>query len=161
MTTEQVDANHKNRKNNEQKFTVEKISVSSRRKLVHSLDLQGFSNHEIAKQLNVSLSTVEKDLSEMRQSIREWFSELGSEERYLAFIDAVINIDNVQKQLWKMAREEKNQKEKIKLLGQIIDNAVKKAELFKTSDAYLTAYYFKQKDISPKELAREEFRDMF
>lgn len=157
MTQEQVDANHKNRKNNEQKFTVEKMSVSTRRKLVHSLDLQGFSNQEIAKQANVSLSTVEKDLNEMRQNIREWFSEIGSEERYLAFVDAVIHIDNAQKQLWKMVREEKDQKEKSRLLGQITDNAVKKAGLFKTSDAYLTAYYFKQKDLSP----REQLFDMF
>ena len=109
--------------------------------------------------MNISLSTVEKDLSEMRQSIRDWFSELGSEERYVAFVDAVIHIDTVQKQLWKMTRDEKNQKEKAKLLGQITDNAIKKAGLFKTSDSHLTAFYFKQKDISPRELAREEFLD--
>ena len=157
MTREQIDSKYENRKNQKQKLTVEKMSISNRRKLVHSLDLQGFSNQEISEQMNVSLSTVEKDLNEMRQSIREWFSELGSEERYLAFIDAVIHIDIVQKQLWKMTREEKDQKEKVKLLGQITDNAVKKAGLFKTSEAYLTAYYFKQKDLSP----REQIFDMF
>ena len=88
MTDEQVDSKPKNRKNSEQKITVGKMSVSARCKLVHSLDLQGFSNHEIAKQVSVSVSTVEKDLSEMRQNIRGWFSELGSEERYLAFVHA-------------------------------------------------------------------------
>jgi len=149
----------KNRKKHEGKNTVKKTSISDRRKLVHSLDLQGLSNREISKQVNISLSTVEKDLSEMRQSIRDWFSELGSEERYVAFVDAVIHIDTVQKQLWKMTRDEKNQKEKAKLLGQITDNAIKKAGLFKTSDSHLTAFYFKQKDISPRELAREEFLD--
>ena len=61
---------------------------------------------------------MEKDLSEMRQNIREWFSEIGSEERYLAFVDAVIHIDMVQKQLWKIVREEKDQKYKVKLLDQ-------------------------------------------
>ncbi len=160
MTDEQVDSKPKNRKNNEQKVTVGKMNVSARCKLIHSLDLQGFSNQEIAKQVNVSVSTVEKDLSEMRQNIRGWFSELGSEERYLAFVDAVINIDTVQTQLWKMVREEKDQKEKVKILEQITNNAIKKAGLFKTSDAYLTAYYFKQKDLSRKELAREELLDM-
>lgn len=54
------------------------MNVSTRRKLVHSLDLQGFTNQEIAEQVNVSLSTIEKDLSEMRQNIREWFSEIDS-----------------------------------------------------------------------------------
>jgi hypothetical protein len=82
----------------------------------------------------------------MRQNIRDWFSQLGSEERYLAFVDAVIHIDAVQKQLWKMTRDEKNQKERARLLVQITDNAVKKAGLFKTSEAYLTRYYFKQED---------------
>ncbi|MEC4849113.1 MAG: ECF-type sigma factor [Nitrosarchaeum sp.] len=163
MSKTLADNNNKksqNHKNHEEKITVEKLSISARRKLVHSLDLQGFSNQEIAKQLNVSLSTIEKDLNEMKQNIREWFSQLGSEERYLAFIDAVIHIDLSTKQLWKMAREEKDQKEKIKLLDQITNNAVKKAGLFKTSEAYLTTYYFKQKDTSPREIAREELRDM-
>ncbi len=102
---------------------------------------------------------VEKDLNEMRQNIRDWFSEIGYEDRYLAFVDAVIDIDMVQKQLWQMTREQKDQKEKVNLLDKITDNAIKKSGLFRTSDAYLTAYYFKQKDISQKELAKQEFLD--
>ena len=159
MTPEQIDSKYENRKNHVQKITADKKSISNRQKLVHSLDLQGFSNQEIADQINVSLSTVEKDLNEMRQNIRDWFSEIGSEDRYLAFVDAVIHIDMVQKQLWQMAREQKDQKEKVNLLDKITDNAIKKSGLFRTSDAYLTAYYFKQKDISQKELAKQEFLD--
>ena len=151
---------NENRKNDEQKITV-KLSISERRKLVHTLDLQGFTNQEIADHVGVSLSTVEKDLSETKQSIREWFSQLGSEERYLAFVDAILHIDAVQKQLWKMTRDEKDPKEKAKLFEQITDNAVKKAGLFKTSEAYLTGYYFKQKDMSAKALAREQLIDSF
>ena len=111
MTPEQIP---QNRKDDEQKITV-KLSVSDRRKLVHTLDLHGYTNQEIAEQVGVSLSSVEKDLSETRQSIREWFSQLGSEERYMAFVDAILHIDAVQKQLWKMTREEKDPKEKAKL----------------------------------------------
>jgi len=125
------------------------------------LDLQGYTNQEIADHVGVSLSSVEKDLSETRQSIREWFSQLGSEERYMAFVDAVLHIDSVQKQLWKMTREEKDPKEKAKLFQQITDNAEKKVGLFKTSEAYLTGYYFKQKDMSAKALAREQLIDSF
>ena len=151
---------NQNRKDDEQKFEV-KLSISDRRKLVHTLDLQGYTNQEIADQVGVSLSSVEKDLSETRQSIREWFSQLGSEERYMAFVDAVLHIDAVQKQLWKMTREEKDPKERAKLFQQITDNAEKKAGLFKTSEAYLTGYYFKQKDLSEKALAREKLIDSF
>ena len=151
---------NQNRKDDEQKFEV-KLSISDRRKLVHTLDLQGYTNQEIADHVGVSLSSVEKDLSETRQSIREWFSQLGSEERYMAFVDAVLHIDSVQKQLWKMTREEKDPKERAKLFQQITDNAEKKAGLFKTSEAYLTGYYFKQKDMSAKALAREQLIDSF
>ena len=151
---------NQNRKDDEQKFEV-KLSISDRRKLVHTLDLQGYTNQEIADHVGVSLSSVEKDLSETRQSIREWFSQLGSEERYMAFVDAVLHIDSVQKQLWKMTREEKDPKEKAKLFQQITDNAEKKVGLFKTSEAYLTGYYFKQKDMSAKALAREQLIDSF
>jgi len=151
---------NQNRKDDEQKFEV-KLSISDRRKLVHTLDLQEYTNQEIADQVGVSLSSVEKDLCETRQSIREWFSQLGSEERYMAFVDAVLHIDSVQKQLWKMTREEKDPKEKAKLFQQITDNAEKKVGLFKTSEAYLTGYYFKQKDMSAKALAREQLIDSF
>ena len=145
MTPEQIP---QNRKDDEQKITV-KLNISDRRKLVHTLDLQGYSNQEIADQVGVSRSSVEKDLCETRQNIREWFSQLGSEDRYLAFVDAVLHIDAVQKQLWKMTRDEKNPKEKAKLFEQITDNAEKKAGLFKTSQSYLTPYYFNQQDNSP------------
>ena len=142
MTSEQIPVN---RKDDEQKITA-KLSISERRKLVHTLDLQGFTNQEIADQVGVSLSSVEKDLHEARQSVRDWFSQLGSEERYLAFVDAILHIDAVQKQLWKMTREEKDPNEKAKLFEQITENAVKKAGLFKTSQSYLTSYYFNQQD---------------
>ena len=148
------------RKDDTQKFEV-KLSISDRRKLIHTLDLQGFANQEIADQVGVSLSSVEKDLSEIRQNIREWFSQLGSVERYLAFVDAVLHLDAVQKQLWKMTREEQDSKERAKLFQQITDNAEKKAGLFKTSEAYLTGYYFKQKDMSAKALEREQLIDSF
>jgi hypothetical protein len=151
---------NQNRKDDTQNFEV-KLSISDRRKLVHTLDLQGYTNQEISDQVGVSVSSVEKDLCETRQNVREWFSQLGSEERYMAFVDAVLHIDSVQKQLWKMTRDEKDPKERAKLFQQITDNAEKKAGLFKTSEAYLTGYYFKQKDMSAKALAREQLIDSF
>lgn len=49
-----------------------------------------------------------------------------------------------------MTREKKDQKEKAKLFEQITDNAVKKAELFKISEAYLIGYHFKQQTFQKK-----------
>ena len=90
----------KNRKNHEQKLTdTEKKSIDDRRKHAHSLDLQGFTNNEISEKLNVSESTVEKDLHEVRESVRNWFSELGSIDRYQAFVDASIHIEYAQRTL--------------------------------------------------------------
>lgn len=41
------------------------------------MDLQGSSNQEIANHLSVSLSTIEKDLHEIRQQARDWFKEIS------------------------------------------------------------------------------------
>ena len=146
-----------NRKIQEQKLTDSSKDVDDRRKKVHSLDLQGYTNKEIAEKMGTSESTVEKDLHQTRNCVRNWFSELGNVDRYQAFVDAVLQVDQVLKELWQMARNEKDAAKKSRILNNIADNAVKKANLFKTSEAYLTTFYFKQKDLSEKELAHEKF----
>jgi len=159
LVPEEIDRKYENRKNHEQKLTAAKKEASDRQKQVHSLDLQGFTNQQIADNLGVSLSTIEKDLHEVRENIRDWFSDIGNLDRYQAFVDAVIHLDSLQRELWKMARDSKDPIEKIKIYDTISKNAIKKTQLFKSSESYLSDYYFKQKDLSAKEKSREAFLD--
>lgn len=150
-----------NRKNQAQNITAKKLEPYQRQKIVHSLDIQGFSNKEIAQQVGVSVSTVEKDLNEMHRNIRGWFSDLGREERYLVFVDAVIQLDVVTKELWKLIRDTNDQKDKSKLFEQILNTVTKKTELFKSSESYLTSYYFKQDDLSTDVLLGNALKNPF
>ena len=125
---------YKNRKMQEQKLTGEKLNKLERQKLVYSMNLQGYTNQEIRKNLNVSLSTIEKDLHEIRLKAKEWFIEVSSSGLAKSLIDAVFQIDFVQKELWKLYREETKQPIKIKLLVSIVNSSIKKKELFWTSD---------------------------
>ena len=151
----------KNRKNHEQKLTdTEKKSIDDRRKHAHSLDLQGFTNNEISEKLNVSESTVEKDLHEVRESIRNWFSELGSTDRYQAFVDASIHIEYAQKELWRILRDEQDSLKKSKILSIIVENATKYTELYKSSESYLNSFHFRQKDLTESYRSKEEFHDI-
>jgi len=98
-------------------------------------------------------------LSESRQSVRDWFSDLGSEEIFIAFVDAVIHIDNTQKELWKLAKVEKDSLKKTKILSSISENAIRKTNLLKTEESFLTEFYFKQEDLSSRYKAKQEFLD--
>jgi len=89
----------KNRNKHAQKFTDSKENIDQRRKKVYSLHLVSYTNKEIADNLQVSLSTVEKDLHAVNGSIRDWFGDIGSKKRFKAAIDADIYFNHVLKEL--------------------------------------------------------------
>lgn len=122
-----------NRKNHAQNITVEKLNKIGRQKLVYTMDLQGYQNKEISDALGVSLSTVEKDLCEIRIDARNWFKEVSKSGLSKSLIDAVLQIDFVQKELWRLYREETKQDSKIKLLDSIVNSSIKKKALYWTS----------------------------
>ena len=160
MSKKQEKKSGQTRKNQEQEFTGSKKLLASRKKLAYSLDLQGKTNKEIAELLGVSLSTVEKDLHHCREHARDWFSEIGSTDRYLAFVDATLNLDEIQKDLWRLATLEKDTMKKVKLLSKIADNSIKKAHMYKSTESYLTDFYFKQKDLTKEYKAKQEYMDL-
>ena len=66
-----------NRKKQAQKITALKEKIEDRRRKVYQLDLQGFSNDDITNKLDVSLSTIEKDLHYMRYYCLKWSKEVS------------------------------------------------------------------------------------
>lgn len=126
-STENEDA-QKNRKNQEQKLTGLKESIEERRRQVYLLDLQGFSNSEIATTLQVSLSTIEKDLHFMKYYFSKWYNEIFATGLSNPLLDYWNQNEIVQRELWKMFRDEEKTTVRKSILDSIISNATKKRD---------------------------------
>lgn len=121
----------KNRKNQARRLTGTKNLIEERRKKVYLLDLQGYSNQEIAKIVGVHLSTIEKDQNSMRYYCLKWSDAIRTMSRSTPISESCYEIEIVQKELWKMFRGEKNQSQKKKILDSIISNSIRKSSMFK------------------------------
>lgn len=119
-----------NRKNYEQNFTGTKSAIEKRRQSVYMLNLQGFTNEEIAKKINVSLSTIEKDLHYMKYYCLKWTKEILDFGRKKHLLDVENQINLVQAELWKMFRTEKDSDSKRRILDSISSNSLKKEKKF-------------------------------
>jgi len=125
----EVKNNTKNRKIYEQKFTALKEKIEERRKKVSFLDSQGFSNEEIAKQLEVSLSTIEKDLHDMKYYYLKWSQEMLELDYMKPYLEAKAQLDFIQKEFWIMYRKEENEVVKRQILNSITSLATKKMNI--------------------------------
>ena len=121
------------RKNQEQKITALKDRIEDRRRRVYQFDLQGFSNDEIANKLDVSLSTIEKDLHYMRYYCLKWSKEMLEIDYAKPLVDSTNQIEIVQKELWGLFRDEEDGIKKKKILDSIIIAAEKKVNLSKSA----------------------------
>jgi len=150
MTPEENNKKHENRKTHEEKITVEKLTKLERQKIVYLLDLQGYSNKEISEKLKVSLSTVEKDLHEISDMATTWFLVLTKNGMAKSLADACIQIDEAQKELWRMYRDSDDKQIQIKILNSIADLTMKKKEIFWTTkqDPYYHGYGKRPEDLS-------------
>ena len=125
----QLPKNDENRKIYAQKFTALKEKIEERRKKVSFLDSQGFSNEEIAKQLEVSLSTIEKDLHDMKYYYLKWSQEMLELDYMKPYLEAKAQLDYIQKELWIMYRKEENEVVKRQILNSIASIATKKIQI--------------------------------
>ena len=137
----------KNRKEQEQKVTVLTDKIDERRYKVYLLNLQGFSNKEIAENLGTSLSTIEKDLHHMRYFSIKWFKEVVDGDRTKSFLDSCNQIDLVQTELWKMYRIEKDVIAKKRILDSIVSNSIKKEQGFKLRNGYSGDWADRQREL--------------
>jgi len=142
VLTEKDNKKPQNRKNHEEKITVKKLSQFERQKIVYLLDLQGFSNKGISEKLDVSLSTVEKDLHQIKEKARDWFFQLNLHGMGKSLADACVQIDEAQKELWRICRNTDDENIRIKTLNSIANLTMKKKELFWTTqqDPYYHGY---------------------
>ena len=125
ITPEEILKKSDKLKTEEEKAKSTKEKIKSRQHEVHVLHLRSFNNKEIAEKLGVSLSTVEKDLHEIRHDIKCWLDDFRSEGVYCSFRDSFEQLGQIQEELWRKYREEKDPKMQIKIFDSLADKITK------------------------------------
>lgn len=69
-------------------------------------------------------------MHEIRESAGSWFIEISKSGASKAFVDSLLQVDIVQKELWQIYRNTNEKSEKLKLLRTITETAAKKRSLF-------------------------------
>lgn len=108
--------------------------ITYRRKRVNQLRLAGYTNQQIAQKIGCNLSTVEKDLHEIRENARHWFNNESINEYCQSVNDGIILCDVVIEELWLLYREETNSEIKTRILSLISTNEDKKLQLYKETN---------------------------
>ena len=111
------------------KVRATKDQIDERRNKIYKMKLQGYAEQEIADELKISLSTVEKDVHHMKFYCLKWSKDIITESTRKPFVDAYTQIEIVQKELWTIYRAEKDNKIKKRILDAIITNSLKQDKL--------------------------------
>ena len=114
-------------------ITVEQEKVEYRRKRVYLLKNQGCKNQHIAEKIGVSLSTIEKDLKEIRSQLKDWFIDVTKNDQCGALVSSILQLELVLNKLWNFFRDEKDPREARKILSQIVDTSIKRTQLFESA----------------------------
>lgn len=131
LTPEEIDKNHENRKIQEQKITGLKETINSRRLDVFKLKIQGHSNQEIADNLKVSLSTVEKDVSRIKDYSFRLFNDLKEAGVITVIAKSYAQIEIIEAKLWETYKKNEGKADfQIAVLKNITDLTFRKMELF-------------------------------
>jgi len=126
--SDQTDKPENNRKDSEQNFTVEDRQIEA-----YKMDIQGYKNKEIAEKLDVSISTIEKDLKKFKDEITFKLRKMENGGLNRALYDAILQYNLVRDELWQIYSQEKDSLRKQKLLDSIANNAVNKLEMIKNA----------------------------
>lgn len=133
----------KNRKIDEQKITAAKEKIEKRRHQVYLLHLQNFTNQQIAEKLDVSLSTIEKDLHEIKNYTLKLYRMLYETGMIEYYVNAIHQLLIIQKELWVKYREWRVE-ERISCINKIADISLKICNMFGLKPNQLTKYAFQQ-----------------
>ena len=114
-----------------EKLTYEKEKIRSRQHEVNILHLQGLNNNEVADKLQVSESTVEKDLHYIRQEAQSWIEEFRTAGINYSYRCSYEQLEQIQRELWKKYQEEKDPKLQLRILNSLADKIVKSSNIIK------------------------------
>lgn len=109
--------------------------IKFRRDRVNRLRIRGYSNEDIAIKIGCSLSTVEKDLQDVRERSRKWYENESIIDFCQSLHDSIILCDNVIEDLQILYQECDNVSLKLDVLSKISEFEVKKTTLYQKTKA--------------------------
>jgi hypothetical protein len=104
--------------------------IKFRRDRVNRLRIRGYSNNEISEKIGCSLSTVEKDLQDIRERSRKWYESESIIDFCQSLNDSIILCDNAIEDLKILYSEYSDLDSKIKILNTISDFEERKIKLY-------------------------------
>jgi hypothetical protein len=104
--------------------------IKFRRDRVNRLKIRGCMDKEIAEKLGCSLRTVEKDLQNIRECSKKWYTDESINDYCQEIQDFVILYDLAINDLQILYNETTEIKERVKILEKIIEFKGKKLELY-------------------------------
>lgn len=120
-----------NLKGRHQMIKTKKDEIDERRNKIYKLKLQGYTEQEIADELKISISTVERDIRHMKYFCIKWSKDIIAASMTKPLVDSYMQIEIVQKELWNLYRAEKQIRTKKRILDAIIANSLKQDKLVK------------------------------
>lgn len=112
-----------------------KDKVKFRRNKVNHLRIRGYSNEDIAIKIGCSLSTVEKDLQDIRERSRKWYESESIIDFCQSLHDSIILCDNVIEDLQILYQECNSVSLKLDVLSKISEFELKKTSLYQKTKA--------------------------
>lgn len=109
--------------------------VKFRRNRVNHLRIRGYSNEDIAIKIGCSLSTIEKDLQDIRERSRKWYENESIVDFCQSLNDSIILCDNAIEDLEILYLEYSDLDSKIKILNTISDFEERKIILYNKTKA--------------------------
>ena len=104
--------------------------IKFRRDRVNRLRINGYTNTKIAEKIGCSLSTVEKDLQDIRERSKKWYADESIKDYFQSIQDFIILCDIVIEDLQILYHESVDIKEKMEILDKIAEFEEKKIELY-------------------------------
>ena len=93
------------------------MQIEWRRSKVAELDSQGHSQPEIARILHVSIGTVNRDLSILRQQAKENIKRYIDERLPEEYEKCLVGLNAITKEAWNTAQQTEDRREKIQALS--------------------------------------------
>jgi len=112
------------------KIALSKLAIQGRQKRVHQLKLRGYGDKEISEKTGFSLSTIEKDLHDIKEKSRAWFEGEAIEDFCLSLHDSIILYDNAIEDLQILYQECEDVKTKLEILSKISEFEESKIKLY-------------------------------
>ena len=93
--------------------------IITRQEEIWELKLQGISNEQIAKKLDVSTKTIVRDLCDLKKKSAEWMERLPKGEIQLFHQTNFEIAGKITNELWKLYEESSDEKQKLAILTKL------------------------------------------